>query len=292
MARFASTTDKVLVATGGVCILGSFACIMYGEWGTGVGLAGLISNFVESLGFAIFAIGLLLIGAWILLDARRAFVALSPAKRKEELKQTCLQIANVLLSVLVYGTIFVLCMGGVAALDNAHAGTLFVVVLTWALCIAGFVGFRKFRKKHPLKHDLASGFFLSLFMLFISILALTVSLSMGIPASVHDLISGPKTAHAALVDVSYYTPTGRYRAFTQSHVTLTFITPDDERIVLLVPENDSDSAAKINDLGNYVQLTYYPETQIYCDATRWDNGQVVLGDEVQRWLIADGDPDN
>ena len=89
-----------------------------------------------------------------------------------------------------------------------------------ARCIAGFMGFRRFRKKHPLKHDLVSGFFLSLFMLFISVLALTVSLSMGIPASVHDLISGPKTAHAALVDVSYYTPTGQYRAFTQSHVTL------------------------------------------------------------------------
>lgn len=98
--------------------------------------------------------------------------------------------------------------------------------------------------------------------------------------AIRDLERGPAQADAFLVDAKIDRPYWKHARILQTKHVLTFFTANEERIVLEVPESDVERAKTINDLGNFVHLVYYPDTQVFCSAERWEDGRQTMGDDL------------
>ncbi len=94
-----------------------------------------------------------------------------------------------------------------------------------------------------------------------------------------------------MVEADIDHPSARYSAIMQDQHVLTFCTADEERIVLVVPEKDIAAAKVINDYGNFVHLTYYPRTQVFCEATPWETGVQDMGPDLLEKLVEEYDFD-
>lgn len=109
---------------------------------------------------------------------------------------------------------------------------------------------------------------------------LLVGTALNATDATQDLEQGPIHTDVFLVDAKVDYPNWRYARFVQTDHILTFFTANDEKVVLEVPENDIASAKVINDEGNFVHLTYYPQTRVFCSATRWGEGQQAMGKDL------------
>ena len=61
--------------------------------------------------------------------------------------------------------------------------------------------------------------------------------------------------------------------------------------MLVVPEKDIAAAKVINDYGNFVHLTYYPRTQVFCEATPWETGVQDMDPDLLEKLVEEYDFD-
>ena len=202
-----------------------------------------------------------------------------PAERREIVRQAGKQCLVVVLNVFVYGSVFILAMGGISALDHGNIITAIVVLFLWVLCIIIFIAYRRYRKEHKASYSVIGTVGVSLLLLLIGVGMLYLGVS-GTASAAQDLKEGPRTADVFIVDARLDDPYWKYRLIKQPEHVLTFYTADEERIVLQVHDTDIDSAKVINDLGDFVHLTYYPQTQIFCGATRWDDGKQVMGQDL------------
>lgn len=283
--KSASRAEKAWLIVACVCILGGGVLFIYGEQATGVGFAGVVTKLVGGLGMVAFSVGVLIVGIcfakWIVIGWK----ARTPSERTTALKALGKQTLVVLINILVYGGCFILILGGIAALDGASITTLLAALIIWAACIAIFVLYRRYRKKHKMSYKLIGDVSLTAFLLAFAVFMLFAFTRTEIPNAVQDIAEGPETADVLLVEADIDYATGRYRALVQDQHVLTFYTPDEERIVLIVPEKDVAAAQVINEYGNFVHLTYYPRTQVFCEAAPWLQGASEMGVELLDKLV-------
>ena len=274
-----SRGERIVILIAGLCIIGGGVLFLACQWGTGIGREGVLAKLFEGIGVCVLGAGTLIIGVifakWVIAEFR----AKTADTRRNALQELAIQFGTVLLNLLVYGTIFLLTLGGISALDDASVGTIIVVFVVWVLCIVSFIAYRRFRKKHRVSYGAIGRIGMTAFMLLLGA-GLVVMGVVNSNGAGRDLQAGPKTADVFLVDASTDYPSWRYRALIQKSHVLTFYTASDERIVLEVPENDIAEAKVINDYGNFVHLTYYPDTQTFCSATPWPDGRQAMGEEL------------
>ena len=276
-AKPASTIEKVFLVFAVVCIFGGAALFIYGNQAVGIGEEGVINKLLGSFGVAIACIGMLISGFYL---AKRIVASLSSMNRSERsstLRAFRKQLGIAVLNVFVYGTLFILVMGGIAALDGAGLGTVLVAFAVWAICIAVFVLYRRHRKKHKTSYNLVEYVGVTIFLFLFALIMLGVFIKSEAPGALQDFTEGPQTADVFLVEAEVSNPAPRYSALVQSTHILTFYTAEGERIVLTVPDRDIAAAKVINDYGNFVHLTYYPNSQVFCAAAPWSEGLQVMG---------------
>lgn len=269
---------RAIVLSAGA-ILGGAALFLYGEWTVGTGTEGVIHYLLQMIGIGLVGAACLTIDMVFTGHAFIGFREKGAAERREIIRQAGKQCLVVVLNVFVYGSVFILAMGGISALDHGNIITAIVVLFLWVLCIIIFIAYRRYRKEHKVGYSVIGTLGVSLILLLIGAGMLYLGVS-GTANAAQDLKDGPRTADVFIVDARLDNPYWKYRLIKQPEHVLTFYTADEERIVLEVHDTDIDSAKIINDLGNFVHLTYYPRTQIFCDATRWDNGKQVMGQDL------------
>lgn len=267
----------IIVAT--VLLLSGAAAFFCGEWGPGVGEAGVVSTLVSACGMMLFGGSLVLFGAMFAAHHLRRFSCLTSEEKSATLKRLARQALVTCLNALVYGGVFVVAMGAVAALDAGGFGTVAIVVVVWACCIVAFVLYRRHRKAHRAHYDLIGSVAITAVFLLLGA-GLMVGFAVDAGGVARDLERGPTRADVFLVDAKIDYPQWKYARILQVRHVLTFFTADEERIVLEVPEGDIDSAKAINDLGNFVHLAYYPNTQVLCNVERWNDGHQAMGAEL------------
>lgn len=269
--------NVVLIAT--ILLLGGAAAFLCSEWGPGIGDAAVANMLVSNGGLALFGASLLLFGAMFAAIRFQRSSRLAPEERREALKELGRQTLVTCLNVLVYGGIFILAVGSIGALDAGTLGTTIIVLIVWACCIAAFVLYRKHRKAHRMHYGLIGSAALVLLFFLLGTGALVGSVS-DMSGAIRDLERGPAQANAFLVDAKIDHPYWKHARILQARHVLTFFTANEERIVLEVPEGDVERAKTINDLGNFVHLVYYPDTQVFCSAERWEDGRQTMGDDL------------
>ncbi len=269
---------RAIVLSAGAILIGA-ALFLYGEWTVGTGTEGVIHYLLQTIGIGLVGAACLTIDMVFTGHAFIGFREKGAAERREIIRQAGKQCLVVVLNVFVYGSVFILAMGGISALDHGNIITAIVVLFLWVLCIIIFIAYRRYRKEHKVGYSVIGTLGVSLILLLIGAGMLYLGVS-GTANAAQDLKDGPRTADVFIVDARLDNPYWKYRLIKQPEHVLTFYTADEERIVLEVHDTDIDSAKIINGLGNFVHLTYYPRTQIFCDATRWDNGKQVMGQDL------------
>lgn len=259
--------QKVSLIVAGLAVLVSLALILYGDWGSSVGRAGLFSRLSTAAGFFLFGLSLAGFFAVFAGDLWRN-------------RQTCLrdgswvrwlwlrELAVVLLNILVYGGIFILAMGALSSLDGADAAHIAVVVVVWALCIAGFAVYRRHRKRHRATYDAIGPVALTAFCAAMAVLGVFMGSDVG-TGSVADLVHGPQTELCVLSDVEVNAPTGRYRALSQTILQCDFTTMSGEPVRVEVAEKDVGALEPVVDaaeVGDAVWLTFYPRSHVLVSA--------------------------
>lgn len=61
--------------------------------------------------------------------------------------------------------------------------------------------------------------------------------------------------------------------------------------MLEVSDKDIGEAVVIDDYGDYVHLTYYPHSQVYCGKTRWEDGPKAFPPALFNRLVEEYHPD-
>ncbi len=270
---------RTTIIVAAIFLFGGTAAFFCGEWGPGIGKAGVVNVLISACGMALFGISLLMFGIIFATSYIRQFSHLATDKKRDTLERLGRQTLTAVLNVLVYGGLFIVAMGGIAALDADTIGTTIVVIGVWGCCIAAFVLYRRYRKTHKTHYDLFSSVAITLLLLLLGI-GVLVGSTLDTSRAAQDLKDEPAEADVFLVDAKIDYPNWRYARIIQAHHILTFFTPDEERIVLEVPENDVNSAKVINELGNFVHLTYYPNTQVFCNAELWNGGRQIMGNDL------------
>lgn len=277
--RADSPKQRIALLVAAVLLLGGAIAFFCGEWGPGVGEAGVASKLVSACGMALFASSLLLLSIIFTKSYIGQFSRKTPESKRSLLKELGHQTLIACLNVLVYGGLFIVVMGGISALDAGSIATTLVVIVIWGGCIASFILYRRYRKAHRTRYDLFSSVAITVFF-FLFGGFLLVGTALNATDATQDLEQGPIHADVFLVDAKIDYPNWRYARFVQTDHVLTFFTANEEKVVLEVPENDIASAKVINDEGNFVHLTYYPRTQVFCSATRWGEGQQAMGKDL------------
>lgn len=289
VALSSSKAERIFLIISCICIIGGAVLFLYGEQAVGIGQEGVVNKFLGSLGMAVASIGMFIVGCFFVKRIAFSLKSMSASERSITRKAFVKQLSIAALNVLVYGTLFILFLGSLTALDGASVGTYFVVFAVWAACIALFILYRRHRKKRKVSYELLKQPAITVFLFLFAAVILAVFIRSDAPDSFQDLIEGPETAEVLLVEADIDHPSARYRAIMQDQHVLTFCTTDEERIVLVVPEKDIAAAKVINDYGNFVHLTYYPRTQVFCEATPWETGAQDMGSDLLEKLVEEYD---
>lgn len=279
LTNLQTNPEKVIIAISSGAILIGAALFLYGEWTVGIGAEGVVHYLFQMIGIGLLGAAFLMIDLWFTGRAWIDFRKKSSTEKREIIHQAGKQCLVVILNILVYGSLFLLAIGGISALDHVSVLGVIVVLFVWVLCVVAFIAYRRYRKNHKISYSVLGTIGVSLILFLIG----AGMLYLGAPGTANaaqDLKDGPRAADVFLVDARLDNPYWKYRLIKQPEHRLTFYTADEERIVLEVHDTDIDSAKIINDLGNFVHLTYYARTQIFCDATRWDNGKQVMGQDL------------
>lgn len=286
-----SKAERIFLIISCICIIGGAVLFIYGEQAVGIGQEGVVNKFLGSLGMAVASIGMFIVGCFFVKRIVLGLKSMSASERSKTRKAFARQLSIAALNVLVYGALFILLLGSLTALDGASVGTYFVVFAVWAACIASFVLYRRHRKKHKVSYELLKQPAITAFLFLFAVVILVVFIRSDVPDPFQDLIEGPETAEVLLVEADIDHPSARYSAIMQDQHVLTFCTADEERIVLVVPEKDIAAAKVINDYGNFVHLTYYPRTQVFCEATPWETGVQDMDPNLLEKLVEEYDFD-
>lgn len=270
-----------------VAILSGFGLFVYGEQAVGIGQAGAINKLVVAIGLGIFSIGTIIVAVWLSKWLVGDFAARDPQERMAAIKLFFKQLLAVALNILVYGGVIVLTLGSLTALDGASIGTFFVVLVTWAACILVFIFYRKFRKKHKYGYNVVGYVAMPLFLFIFGIACAVLFFGQNAAGAIKDLQDGPKEVDVLLVKDKLDHPAAYYAMVAQTKHVLTFYTAEEERIVLEVPDSDIGEVVKIDEYDDFVHLTYYPNTQVFCDATPWPEGRKVMGEALFQELRAE-----
>ncbi len=274
---------KAVIIAASLALLGGIALFLYGEWTTSVGIEGVFHYLFRMIGLILLGMSLLIFGIALITRMATVFRKMDPIDRKETVSRATQQILTAFLNVLVYGGLFLLAMGGLSALDGASLIRVAIVFVVWIFCVMSFIAYRRYRKKHKMSYSIMGEIGVSLLLLFLGAGMFWVGAS-GTTDAAQDLSEGPKAEDMFLVDAELENPHWRYQFIVQPNHVLTFYTADENRIVLYVLEADVDKAKAINDLGNFVHVTYYPRTQVFCEAQLWKDGRQAMGPELMARL--------
>ncbi len=258
-----------------VLVVAAFLLIVLPEWAPSTGFLGLLRSGSTSIGFVLFGV----VFALVLV----AFVRSALGKRGTFTGEAVVRLAREVLrfaaSVVAYGgSVFVALavIAGAADSVKPYAALKAVVVVT--VCVGVFVGYRIFSKKHPARYESLPNIAIALFLALMVLLGV-VGGSVMSRSAVVDLVSGPRTELCWLAEVEEDRATGRYSAFRQDNLDLTFETVEGRRFVITVAEGDRDDLDDVVAAQGVVWLTYYPETGVYVAARPGLDDYIATGGE-------------
>ena len=235
----------------------SFLLIALGEWAPSVGFVGLLRSASASAGFVLMGVAF----AFILVAYVRSALGKRGVFSREAVLKLVREMLRFALSAVVYvGSAFI-ALGALAGASDSvkpYAGLKALIIV--AVCVGIIIGYRAFSKRHPAKYESLSSVAIALLLALMVLLGVVVG-SVLSRSAVVDLFSGPRTDLCWLASV-----TGRYSAFRQDELDLTFETADGHRFVITVAEDDRDELAGVAAAEGVVWLTYYPETGIFVSA--------------------------
>ncbi len=257
---------RVVLAIVAVSVFAAIGLVLYGEWATSVGFAGLMSRLSTAGGFIVFGVALAGVFAVFASDfARERIGTRGPQERAQRRRAALRKVGVVALNVLVYGGTAVLALGGLASLDGAGFDRVAFVIALWAVCVVTLVLYRRHRKRHRVSYDGTGALALCAFCLLLACLGFFGGWSLGGEAVV-DLVRGPLTEVCTLADVSEDAPSGRYQALQQTVVQVEFAAADGRTVRVVVAKTDANELASVADAGGVVRLTYYPRTNVFVSA--------------------------
>ena len=234
----------------------SFLLIALGEWAPSVGFVGLLRSASASAGFVLMGVAF----AFVLVAYVRSALGKRGAFSREAVLKLARETLRFALSAVVYvGSAFI-ALGALAGASDSVKPLIIV-----AVCVGIIIGYRAFSKRHPAKYESLSSVAIALLLALMVLLGVVVG-SVLSRSAVVDLFSGPRTDLCWLASVEEDRATGRYSAFRQDELDLTFETADGHRFVITVAEGDRDELAGVAAAEGVVWLTYYPETGIFVSA--------------------------
>lgn len=240
----------------------SFLLIALGEWAPSVGFVGLLRSASASAGFVLMGVAF----AFILVAYVRSALGERGVFSREAVLKLVRETLRFALSAVVYvGSAFI-ALGALAGASDSvkpYAGLKALIIV--AVCVGIIIGYRAFSKRHPAKYESLSSVAIALLLALMVLLGVVVG-SVLSRSAVVDLFSGPRTDLCWLASVEEDRATGRYSAFRQDELDLTFETADGHRFVITVAEGDRDELAGVAAAEGVVWLTYYPETGIFVSA--------------------------
>lgn len=260
------SSKKVIGIVTVVVLFSSFGILLAGEWAPSIGYAGLLRRLLIAAGFVLFAFSF--VGFAVLLIA-------SAQKRKDNVRTSfgvtvaklAREIAHFAIACIAYGgSIFVALAVIVAFGESAPTPVrLLKLLAVVAVCIGVVFAYRIYRKKHPVSYEmLGTAAVVALFVL-LTVFGFVAGVFQAKDAAV-DLLHGPRTELCWLAEVEEDRATGRYRAFTQDTIEMTFKTLDEREIHISVAESDRSGLADVANAEGVVWLTYFSESGVYASA--------------------------
>lgn len=240
----------------------SFLLIALGEWAPSVGFVGLLRGASASAGFVFMGVAF----AFVLVAYVRSALGKRGAFSRESVLRLVREMLRFALSAVVYVGAALIALGAMAgASDSVKPYAALKALVIVAVCLGVIVGYRMFSKRHPARYESLSNVAIALLLAFMVVLGVVVGSILSWSAVV-DLFSGPKTELCWLADVQEDRATGRYSAFSQDELDLTFESVEGRRFVITVAEADRDALAGVAAAEGVVWLTYYPESDVFVSA--------------------------
>lgn len=260
------SSKKVIGIVTVVVLFSSFGILLAGEWAPSIGYAGLFRRLLVAAGFVLFAFSfvgfaiLLIVSAQKRKDSVRVSFGAAVAKLARE-------IAYFAIACIAYGGSIFVALAVIAAFGEGAPTPvrLIKLIVVVAVCISVVVVYRIYRKKHPVSYEmLGTAAVVALFVL-LTVFGFAAGIFQVKDAAI-DLSHGPRTELCWLAEVEEDRATGRYSAFTQDTIEMTFKTLDEREIHISVAENDRSGLADVANADGVVWLTYFPESGIYASA--------------------------
>lgn len=256
--------QKILTVIGIVLLFGGFAALLFGEFSTSTGSAGLIHRGISGAGIMADGLGIICYIVIFVADIWNTRPR-DAAERRTALAYGIRELRVVGLNLVIYGGCTLLALGTFAGLDGATPRHLIGATIIIVVCIAAIVLYRRYRKKHPFAYEYVPSRALLLFMFAIAVFMLFAGVSTTAEA-LADAIAGPKTVACQLSDFNEDEPSGRYRSFQATNLDLEFIDESGEIVSVSIKEQDRAVLSQIVDTGGNCYLTYYPHTKIFVQA--------------------------
>lgn len=251
-----STWQKVVAILGLVLLFGGFAAVLVSEFGTSVGSAGLANHIAGTAGFLAFGLGLLGYTAIFTADAWRTRPN-NAEEWKYELRDGVREFGIVILNIVFYGGTVFIALGALSVADSVLAPALIII----AVCIAVFVLYRRWRKRHPRTYVRARWTGLMLFMAGLGVVACAAG-ALETTKGMADALAGSRTAVCAFTGFDEHRPTGRYSALATTDLAVELTDADGSIVNITVKEQDREALRPLVDAGGVARVAYYPRTGI------------------------------
>lgn len=240
----------------------AFVFIVLGEWAPSVGFIGLVRSASMAIAFVFLGVAF----AFVLVAYVRSVLSKRGALSKASVLRLAREVLRFALSAVVYvGSVFIAlgAMAGASDSVKPYAGLRALVIV--AVCVGVVVGYRMFSKRHPARYESLPDVAIALLLAFMVVLGVVVGTVLSRAAFV-DLLAGPQTELCWLADVQEDRATGRYSAFRQDELDLTFESVEGRRFVITVAKGDRDALAGVAAAEGVVWLTSYPESGVFVSA--------------------------
>ena len=196
----------------------SFLLIALGEWAPSVGFVGLLRSASASAGFVLMGVAF----AFILVAYVRSALGKRGVFSKKRCSSSCARrFASrfQLSSTSARRSSLSAPLAGASDSVKPYAGLKALIIV--AVCVGIIIGYRAFSKRHPAKYESLSSVAIALLLALMVLLGVVVG-SVLSRSAVVDLFSGPRTDLCWLASVEEDRATGRYSAFRQDELDLTF----------------------------------------------------------------------
>lgn len=247
--------QKVVASVGLVLLFGGFAALLYGEFGPSVGVAGLAAHGAGSGGALAMGLGLLGYVAIFTADIWRARPRGIEAWRQEA-RESGREFGAFALNAVCYGGTVLLALGALSAADSVPVASIAII----AACIAGFVLFRRYRKRRPRTYGRVRHVGLLLLMAALGAFGIIAGTTESGKA-VADALTGPQTIVCTFSDFNEHRPSGRYQALQTTDLVVDLTDADGRIISVSIKEQDRDALLPLIEAGGVTRAVYYPRTQ-------------------------------